>query len=369
MQFFWHFLIDLGGFFWHFLTILVILHFFLSARPEQLVSGAGGAAGGDAGGSGPHKSQVFLHFRFFLSGYLSHFFLLHVSPSLSEHEGEGGGGDGGGAGQKLHVPLHFSKNVLVNEHLAILSETVVNSASQKDGSMSPHGGDGDGEGGGGGGGGGGDGGGAGQKPHVPLHFSKNVLVNEHLAILSETVVNSASQKDGSMSPHGGDGDGEGGGTMHLLQLNSQVYDQGCTLHLTIFSSRVPTPPAGPGSVLAQNAGSMSLQGEGGGGDGGGGGSGGAGQRLHVPLHFSTNVLVNEHLAILSKTVGNSASQKDGSVSPAHGGDGEGGAGGGGAVLSAPTLLMSTQEATRYLRRRVPLNLGSAIFVWLERLLA
>ena len=191
LQFFWHFLIDLGGFFWHFLTILVILHFFLSARPEQLVSGAGGAAGGDAGGSGPHKSQVFLHFRFFLSGYLSHFFLLHVSPSLSEHEGEGGGGDGGGAGQKLHVPLHFSKNVLVNEHLAILS----------------------------------------------------------------------------------------------------------------------------------------------------------------------------------KTVGNSASQKDGSVSPAHGGDGEGGAGGGGAVLSAPTLLMSTQEATRYLRRRVPLNLGSAIFVWLERLLA
>jgi hypothetical protein len=56
------------------------------------------------------------------------------------------------------------------------------------------------------------------------------------------------------------------------------------------------------------------------------------------------------------------------VSP-HGGDGEGGAGGGGAVLSAPTLLMSTQEATRYLRRRVPLNLGSAIFVWLKRLLA
>ena len=210
MQFFWHFLIDLGGFFWHFLTILVILHFFLSARPEQLVSGAGGAAGGDAGGSGPHKSQVFLHFRFFLSGYLSHFFLLHVSPSLSEHEGEGGGGDGGGAGQKLHVPLHFSKNVLVNEHLAILSKTVVNSASQK---------------------------------------------------------------DGSMSPHGGDGDGEGGGTMHLLQLNSQVYDQGCTLHLTIFSSRVPTPPSGPGSVFAQNAGSMSSQG-GGGGEGKGGGGGG-----------------------------------------------------------------------------------------------
>ena len=209
LQFFWHLLIDLGGFFWHFLTILVILHFFLSARPEQLVSGAGVAAGGDAGGpSGTHKSQVFLHFRFFLSGYLSHFFLLHVSPSLSEHEGEGGGGDGGGAGQKLHVPLHLSKNVLVNEHLAI----------------------------------------------------------------------------------------------------------------------------------------------------------------SCPRPSSTRPRKRMGLCVHNCCLCNSASQKDGSVSP-HGGDGEGGAGGGGAVLSAPTLLMSTQEATRYLRRRVPLNLGSAIFVWLKRLLA
>ena len=62
---------------------------------------------------------------------------------------------------------------------------------------------------------------------------------------------------------------------------------------------------------------------------------------------------------------NSATQKPGSVSPQMaplGCDV-------GAALSAPTLLMSTQEATRDLRRRVPLNLGSATFVWLERLLA
>ena len=88
---------DLGGFFWHFLTLIV--HPFSSARPAQLVSGGGAAGdGGDDGGSGPHKSQVFLHFRFFLSGYLSHFFFLHVSPSLSEHAGVLGGGDHGGEG-------------------------------------------------------------------------------------------------------------------------------------------------------------------------------------------------------------------------------------------------------------------------------
>ena len=64
LQFFWHFFMDFGGFFSHFLTILVILHFFLSARPGQLVSGDGA----DGGGGG---------------------------------EGEGGGGEGEGGGGRL----------------------------------------------------------------------------------------------------------------------------------------------------------------------------------------------------------------------------------------------------------------------------
>ena len=66
-----------------------------------------------------------------------------------------------------------------------------------------------------------------------------------------------------------------------------------------------------------------------------------------------------------------------------GGEGDGGGGGstpelddgGGGVAarsadhcSASTLLR-TQEAKRHLRTRVPLNLGSATFLWLERLLA
>ena len=67
LQFFWHFFMDVGGFFWHFLTLIV--HLFLLVRPAQLVSGGGAAGdGGDDGGSGPHKLQVFLHFRFLLSG-------------------------------------------------------------------------------------------------------------------------------------------------------------------------------------------------------------------------------------------------------------------------------------------------------------
>ena len=54
---------------------------------------------GGGGGCGPHSSQVFLHLRFFLSGYLSHSFFLHFSPSLSAHaDGLGGGGGGGGSG-------------------------------------------------------------------------------------------------------------------------------------------------------------------------------------------------------------------------------------------------------------------------------
>jgi len=51
-----------GGLFLHFL--ILILHFLASERPLQLTSG-GGADGGAVGGSGPHKSQVFLHFCFF----------------------------------------------------------------------------------------------------------------------------------------------------------------------------------------------------------------------------------------------------------------------------------------------------------------
>ena len=91
---------DLGGFFWHLSTLIV--HSVSSARPAQLVGG-----GGDDGGSGPHKSQVFLHFRFFPSGYLSHFFFLHVTPPLSEHAGALGGGDhgdGGGEGGGIPAP-------------------------------------------------------------------------------------------------------------------------------------------------------------------------------------------------------------------------------------------------------------------------
>ena len=63
LQFFWHFLMDLGGFFWHLSTLIV--HSVSSARPAQLVGG-----GSDDGGSG--------------------------------------GGEGGGAGQKKQDPLHFS---------------------------------------------------------------------------------------------------------------------------------------------------------------------------------------------------------------------------------------------------------------------
>ena len=74
------------------------MHFFWSARPAQSVSGGGGDGGGgdggSDGGSGPHSLQVFLHFRFFSGRYLRHFFLLHVTPSLSAHAGELGGGDG-----------------------------------------------------------------------------------------------------------------------------------------------------------------------------------------------------------------------------------------------------------------------------------
>ena len=35
----------------------------------------------------------------------------------------------------------------------------------------------------------------------------------------------------------------------------------------------------------------------------------------------------------------------------------------GAVLSAPTLFVVTQEATRHLRTRVTFNLGCATFLW------
>ena len=62
---------------------------------------------------------------------------------------------------------------------------------------------------------------------------------------------------------------------HFPQLTWHAFSQGSFLHLRIFSSSVPTPPSGPGSVFAQNAGSMSTHGGGGGeGEGGGGGEGG-----------------------------------------------------------------------------------------------
>jgi hypothetical protein len=100
LQLFWHFFMDFGGFFLHFLTILVILHFFWSARPAQLVSGGdgdgdggGGGGGGNDVGSDPHWLQVFLQFRNLLSRYLSQSFFLHFCPSLSVHaDGLGGGG-------------------------------------------------------------------------------------------------------------------------------------------------------------------------------------------------------------------------------------------------------------------------------------
>ena len=62
---------------------------------------------------------------------------------------------------------------------------------------------------------------------------------------------------------------------HFPQLTWHAFSQGSFLHLRIFSSSVPTPPSDPGSVFAQNGGSMSTHGGGGGeGIGGGGGEGG-----------------------------------------------------------------------------------------------
>ena len=101
---------DFGGFALHFLTILAILHFFLSARPAQSVSGGGGGrggrsvGGGGGGGSGSHKSHVFLQFCFFLGLYFWHFLWLQTSPALSVHAGGLGGGDdgrGGGEGAMI----------------------------------------------------------------------------------------------------------------------------------------------------------------------------------------------------------------------------------------------------------------------------
>merc|ERR1719424_1206223 len=83
---------------------------------------------------------------------------------------------------------------------------------------------------------------------------------------------------------GGDGeggggieeDGDGGGIKHFPQLTLHWLSHGSSLHLSTFSSSVPTPPRGPGSVFAQNTGSTSSHG-GGGGGGGGGGEGGGGE--------------------------------------------------------------------------------------------
>ena len=72
---------------------------------------------------------------------------------------------------------------------------------------------------------------------------------------------------------GGEG-GDGSGMKHFPQVTWHALSQGSSLHLSTFSSSVPTPPLGPGSVLAQNAGFMSMHGGGGGeGLGGGGGEG------------------------------------------------------------------------------------------------
>ena len=78
---------------------------------------------------------------------------------------------------------------------------------------------------------------------------------------------------------GGGGDEEGAARIkHFAQVNWHALSQGSSLHLWTFSSSVPTPPSGPGPVLAQNTGFTSSHGGGGGeGDGGGGGAGAGGE--------------------------------------------------------------------------------------------
>ena len=98
LQCFLHFFMDFGGFALHFLTILAILHFFLSARPGQLVSGGGADAGADGGGSGLHKPQVSLHFSFFAGLYFLHFFGMHFLSVSAQSNGIGGDGEGDGGG-------------------------------------------------------------------------------------------------------------------------------------------------------------------------------------------------------------------------------------------------------------------------------
>merc|ERR1719424_2513157 len=45
-------------------------------------------------------------------------------------------------------------------------------------------------------------------------------------------------------------DGDGGGIKHFPQLTLHWLSHGSSLHLSTFSSSVPTPPRGPGSVFA-----------------------------------------------------------------------------------------------------------------------
>merc|ERR1719424_844946 len=75
----------------------------------------------------------------------------------------------------------------------------------------------------------------------------------------------------------GEEDGDGGGIKHFPQLTLHWLSHGSSLHLRTFSSSVPTPPRGPGSVFAQNTGSTSSHGGGGGEGLGGGGGGGEGE--------------------------------------------------------------------------------------------
>jgi len=150
----------------------------------------------------------------------------------------------------------------------------------------------------------------------------------------------------------GDGGSEGDCGMHTPQNTAHMVCMALSLHANIC----------PISLSALQFGTTSTHGGGGdtggvGGEGGGKGVSGAG--------------------------GGGEGGGKGVSGAGGGGEGDGGGGGstpelddgGGGVAarsadhcSASTLLR-TQEAKRHLRTRVPLNLGSATFLWLVRLLA
>ena len=134
---------------------------------------------------------------------------------------------------------------------------------------------------------------------LPLQLSTK-SANLHFIVRSLDVVKKKSQNVGIASPHGG-GDGEGGGD---------------------------------GGDGGGDGGEGGGDGGDGGGDGGGGGGGRPGQKLQVPLHFSTN---KGFLHLFDLFFSVKPRQNTGSASPHGSGVGEGGGDGDGDRVQSEQL--------------------------------